>query len=78
MEPKKSKFARRYDREFKESAVELIQTGRTITEVARDLGQCGQDSQPAKDTGHRDRRSQARGADWLPDPSRLRATRSRV
>jgi transposase len=38
MEPNKSKFARRYDREFKESAVALIQSGRTITEVARDLG----------------------------------------
>jgi transposase-like protein len=38
MEAYRSKFARRYDREFKENAVALIQSGRTITEVARDLG----------------------------------------
>jgi hypothetical protein len=29
---------RRYDREFKNNAVELVRGGRTITEVARDLG----------------------------------------
>jgi transposase len=33
-----SKFARRYDREFKHDAVALVQGGRSITEVARDLG----------------------------------------
>jgi transposase len=33
-----SKFGRRYDREFKRDAVALVQSGRTITEVARDLG----------------------------------------
>jgi transposase-like protein len=38
MEANKSKFARRYDREFKENAVGLIQSGRTVSEVARDLG----------------------------------------
>ncbi|MGD9896394.1 MAG: transposase [Candidatus Methylacidiphilaceae bacterium] len=35
---KKSRFARRYDREFKENAVALVQGGRTISEVACDLG----------------------------------------
>jgi transposase len=34
----KSKFARRYDAEFKRNAVALVKTGRTITEVAGDLG----------------------------------------
>jgi transposase len=29
---------RRYDREFKNNAVALVRGGRTITEVARDLG----------------------------------------
>ncbi len=29
---------RRYDREFKNNAVALVQSGRTVTEVARDLG----------------------------------------
>lgn len=29
---------RRYDSEFKQSAVALVREGRTITEVARDLG----------------------------------------
>jgi transposase len=29
---------RRYDREFKENAVAMIRNGRTITQVARDLG----------------------------------------
>jgi transposase len=38
MEAYRSKFGRRYDREFKENAVALVQSGRTITEVARDLG----------------------------------------
>jgi transposase-like protein len=33
-----SKSGRRYDREFKENAVALVRSGRTITEVARDLG----------------------------------------
>lgn len=33
-----NKFRRRYDREFKEQAVALIQSGRSITEVSRDLG----------------------------------------
>jgi transposase-like protein len=32
-----SKFARRYDREFKENAVALFQGGRSVTQVARDL-----------------------------------------
>lgn len=34
----KSKFARRYDAEFKRSAVALVQSGRSIGEVCRDLG----------------------------------------
>lgn len=34
----KSQTARRYDREFKESAVALVHGGRTVTSVARDLG----------------------------------------
>lgn len=38
METTKSKFARRYDREFKENAVALVRSGKTVTEVARDLG----------------------------------------
>jgi transposase len=38
MQSKSSNFARRYDREFKESAVALIQSGRSISEVSRDLG----------------------------------------
>ena len=38
METTASKFARRYDREFKENAVALVTAGKTITEVARDLG----------------------------------------
>ncbi|VVM06510.1 hypothetical protein MAMT_01251 [Methylacidimicrobium tartarophylax] len=33
-----SKFARRYDREFKENAVALVRGGCSILEVARDLG----------------------------------------
>ena len=33
-----SRTGRRYDREFKNSAVALVQSGRTVTGVARDLG----------------------------------------
>jgi len=33
-----SRSGRRYDREFKHNAVALVRSGRTITEVARDLG----------------------------------------
>jgi transposase-like protein len=32
------KCGRRYDREFKESAVALVRSGRSMTEVSRDLG----------------------------------------
>jgi transposase len=35
------RFARRYDREFKQSAVALLQSGRSVKEVARDLGVSG-------------------------------------
>jgi transposase len=35
------RFARRYDREFKRDAVALVQSGRSIKEVARDLGVSG-------------------------------------
>jgi transposase-like protein len=38
METQPSKFARRYDREFKENAVRLVLDGRTVTDVARGLG----------------------------------------
>lgn len=38
MQNSNSKCARRYDREFKESAVALIQSGRPLKQVARDLG----------------------------------------
>ena len=38
MQSNSTKFARRYDREFKENAVALIRGGRSITEVSRDLG----------------------------------------
>ena len=38
MQTNSSKFARRYDREFKQQAVALIQSGRSVTEVSRDLG----------------------------------------
>ena len=38
MQSNSTKFARRYDREFKENAVALIQSGRSITEVSLDLG----------------------------------------
>lgn len=34
----KSKSGRRYDAEFKENAVALVKSGRTVVEVARDLG----------------------------------------
>jgi transposase len=34
----KNKTVYRYDREFKQSAVALVQSGRSINEVARDLG----------------------------------------
>jgi transposase len=33
----KSRCGRRYDREFKQNAVALVRSGRSITEVARDL-----------------------------------------
>jgi transposase-like protein len=33
-----NRSGRRYDREFKNNAVALVREGRTITEVARDLG----------------------------------------
>src|SRR3989442_7496715 len=38
MQINSSRFARRYDREFKQNAVALIEGGRSISEVARDLG----------------------------------------
>ena len=38
MQTNNSSFARRYDREFKQNAVALVQSGRSVTEVARDLG----------------------------------------
>jgi transposase-like protein len=38
METYRRKSGRRYDREFKENAVALVQSGRTVGEVARDLG----------------------------------------
>ena len=34
----RDRSGRRYDREFKNNAVALVRGGRTITEVARDLG----------------------------------------
>jgi transposase-like protein len=34
----KSPFGRRYDGEFKASAVALVRSGKTLTEGARDLG----------------------------------------
>src|SRR5688500_9237873 len=33
-----SRTGRRYDREFKNNAVALVRSGRTVTDVARDLG----------------------------------------
>ena len=38
MKHSSSKCGRRYDRDFKTNAVALVQNGRTISEVARDLG----------------------------------------
>lgn len=38
METNSSKYARRYDREYKQNAVALIENGRSVSEVARDLG----------------------------------------
>ena len=38
MEEMQSRYARRYDREFKENAVALVESGKEIKEVARDLG----------------------------------------
>jgi transposase-like protein len=38
METTQSRYARRYDREFKENAVALVESGREVKEVARDLG----------------------------------------
>ncbi|MBU6182196.1 MAG: transposase [Verrucomicrobia bacterium] len=38
MQETQSRYARRYDREFKENAVALVESGREIKEVARDLG----------------------------------------
>jgi|SRR5664279_2116773 transposase len=37
-EMNKTRSGRRYDREFKESAVALVRGGRRLIEVARDLG----------------------------------------
>ena len=33
-----NRTGRRYDREFKNNAVALVRSGRTVTDVARDLG----------------------------------------
>ena len=38
MEETQSRYTRRYDREFKENAVALVESGKEIKEVARDLG----------------------------------------
>jgi len=38
MEETHSRYARRYDREFKENAVALVESGKEIKEVARGLG----------------------------------------
>jgi transposase-like protein len=38
MEERQSRYARRYDREFKENAMALVESGREVKEVARDLG----------------------------------------
>src|SRR5262245_44114528 len=38
MEPNTSKFARRYDADFKAQAVALVESGRSLTQVSRDLG----------------------------------------
>src|SRR5437870_1289220 len=37
-EMNKTRSGRRYDREFKENAVALVRSGKTLVEVARDLG----------------------------------------
>jgi transposase-like protein len=41
------KTGRRYDREFKNNAVALVHSGRTVTEVARDLIAYGLKSAPS-------------------------------
>lgn len=38
MEMEQTRCGRRYDREFKENAVALVRSGRTLVQVARDLG----------------------------------------
>ena len=38
MEEMQSRYARRYDREFKENAVALVESGREVKEFARELG----------------------------------------
>jgi len=38
MERDTNKYRRRYDADFKRQAVALVEGGRTVTEVARDLG----------------------------------------
>ena len=38
MKETQSRYARRYDREFKENAMALVESGREVKEVARDLG----------------------------------------
>jgi transposase len=38
MEKTQSRYAPRYDREFKENAVALVESGKEVKEVARDLG----------------------------------------
>jgi transposase-like protein len=38
MEEIQSRYARRYDREFKENAMALVESDREVKEVARDLG----------------------------------------
>ena len=43
-----SKFARRYDREFKKNAVALVLNGRSQSEVSRDLGVSGAENWLAK------------------------------
>ena len=63
----RNRSGRRYDREFKNNAVALVRAGRTITEVARDLGvskwslralgaagRGGPDAQRTQDAGFRD------------------------
>src|SRR5437899_3320696 len=37
-EMEQTRSGRRYDREFKENAVALVRSGRTLVQVARDLG----------------------------------------